>query len=427
MGGNDLRERYRIGKRAVPSVFQQHYRTYNAQYIRGVTTDVMYPKYGLMKTTKNWIKKKLGGIFKSKAQRQKDAQPEYPQDLDNMQDRLDQVVQQLQQQQQEHPTEVPDTPEMRTARDAFQQFQRERTLQGIKRREDIPMRQAQHDAITEPEPVEPEPVDPKKAREGLEQRRQENRQELMRPENEIDLDDEEDIIDHFEEAIAYYSPVAGHIIFEPFTNLVHDNQPIFNEGWGDQQTLTGEYWLNDGSTMYAENDYDHTMHVLWVARAFIAEELELDIYNDETIDWDELRTVLCKQLPELADEIMSSWAGPRPALEKYLTQHGITMELWDVAGWMGETEPRIYAAREWGWVRNEGNNLETFNLSRSKLKGIARGLDDAYGEEYQLEKEKFDIYVFSTKRFYEGVPFDVIEAGDMADLRNYDRLQRGVA
>lgn len=432
MGGGNLYERYWIGRKVSPGIFNQYYRTYNARYVRGVTTDVMYPKYGLMKTTKKWLKKKLGGIFKSKAQRQKDAQPKYPQDLDNMQDHLDQVVQQLQQQSRKHPETVqPDTPEMKAAREAFLQYQRERTMKGIERRENIPMRQAQHDASEQDDAEQqqqptPEPS-PEENRRELEKRRRENQQELMRPENDLNLDDDEDVVDRLEEEIGYYSPVAGHIIFEPFSNIAHENSPVFNEGWGNQQTLSGEYWLDNGDAAYAENDYDHTMLVMAAARAHIDDELELGLDDDEIIDWDELRTALCESQPELAAEIMTNWADSRPKLEAFLAQYGISMELWDIAGWVGETEPRIYAAKEWGWVRNEGNTLETFSLSRSKLKEIARGLDNAYGEMHRLEKESFDIYVYGTKRFYEGVPFDIIEAGDMADLRDYDRLQRGVA
>jgi len=346
MGGRNLRDRYWIGRRAVPNVFRQYYRTYNASFIRGVTQDVMYPKYGFAKTTKQWLKKKLGGIFKTKAQRKKAAEPKYPQDLQSMQDRLDQVVQQLQQQQQERPEEIqPDTPEMQAARDAFLQFQRERTMQDVERRENIPMRQAQHDATTPPEPEEETPqtpeIDPRAARQELEQHREANRQELMRPENELDLDEE----DQFEESIAYYSPIAGHTIFEPFRPFAHESKPLFSEGWGDQQTLSGEFWLNDGTAMAAENDYDHTMHVLEAARMLIADELELGMDDPEYVDWGEMQTALCDEYPELAEEIMMSWAGPRPNLEAFLAQQGITLELWDVAGWMGDTEPRLYAAR----------------------------------------------------------------------------------
>jgi len=433
MGGNNLYDRYWIGKRVAPKIFEKYYRTYNAKYIRGVQKDIMYPKYGMMKATKNWLQKKLGGIFKTKAQRQKEVEPKYPQDLDAMQDRLNQVVQQLQQRQPRRPTE-PDTPEMRAARNAFLQFQRERTMKDIERREDEPLRQAQQDLQQE---VGQEPVDPDMAKQLLQQRREQNRRELTDPKNDIDLgneddmrtlrgsDDDEDVVDQLEEQIAYYSPVVGHIIFEPFRPFVHENKPVFTESWGDRRTLSGEYWLNDGSSLYAENDYDHSMHVVSMARAHINDELGLDI-DDEFIDWNELRTILTEQYPELRQEIWVDHVYPRPKLERFLTQFGMTIELWDIAGDIGDVDPRLYAAREWGWVRNEGNNLETCGVSRSKLKEIANGLYNAY-EDVELERECFDIYDFNTTRYYRNVPFDIIETGDIAALRDYDERQRGVA
>jgi len=432
MGGKDLKNRYWIGRKSVPNVFQKYYRTYNARYIRGVNTDVMYPKYGLMKTTQQWLKKKLGGIFKSKAQRQQDLKPKYPTDLDNMQDRLDQVVRDLQQRPEVKAEPVePEQPEIRAARDDFKRKQKERTEQDIERREDIPLRLAKHDAEQE---IADEPPDQQLARKELERQREKTRQELLNPDNEIDLEPElpepeepEEEPPALEDTIAYYSPIAGHVIFEPFrTAITHDNKPIFptlSEGWGSQRTLSGEYWLDNGSSLYAENDMDHTIHVIDVARSFIADELELG-FGDEIDDWDGICAELAAQNPELGPDIMSktgavrSWAGDRQKLEAFLAQHGISMELWDIANWIGDTDPRLYAAQHWGWVRNQGNNIETYDLSRSKLKEIANGLGDAYFDE-ELEQQAFDIYVYNTKAFYRDVPFDIIEAGDVAALRDY--------
>lgn len=435
MQGKNLRDRYRVGKKAVPDVFDKFYRTYNPRFIRGVNTDIMYPKYGLLKTTQQWVKKKLSNIFKTKAQRQKALQPKYPEDLDSMQDRLDQVVKRLQQQPEvrEKPTE-PEPPELTTARDAFNQQRLQKTEKDIKRREDIPLKLAQQDHEQEVEQeVEQQTIE--QGREELEQERQENQRELLNPENDVDLDvptpeadlddidieepeEEEEIKPALEGIISYYSPLAGHTIFEPFqTAISHDNSPLFLEGWGNERTLSGEYWLSDGSAMYAENEYDHTVLAIFAARQLIVEEFELDSY-DEDIDWEEVKVHLSEEHPNLRDEIYMKWNGPRPGLTDLLFQHGISLELWDVANDKGDTDPRLYAAEHWGWVRNEGNNLEAFELSRSKLREIADGLGDAYPEE-ELEKQSFDIYVHSNKKFYRAVPFDVIESGDIASLRDY--------
>lgn len=221
MHPGNLKQRYWTGRELVPDVFDNYYRTYNASFIRGVQKDIMYPKYGFLKAAKDYLKKTIGGIFKSKERRKKEAEPKYPDDLTAMQDRLDQAVNQLQQEPSDEPE---DTPEMQAARTAFQQFQRERSLRDIQRREQMPFDQAYQDIQNQstpqptepqPEPKEPEPQpDPRKAQRELEQLRRNNQNELENPENEIDPN-----ID-LEESIVYYSPLAGHYVVEPAYELV---------------------------------------------------------------------------------------------------------------------------------------------------------------------------------------------------------------
>lgn len=218
MKSGNLKSRYWAGRRLVPDVFENFYRTYNSSFIRGVQKDVMYPKYGYLKTAKKWLQKKLGGIFKSKAQRKQEAEPKYPQDLQSMQDRLDQAVMQLAQ---EPPIEEPpDSPEMRAARQNFQDFQRQRTMQDIERQEDEPFLAAQQDldqAYAEPgeqpaETYETQEVQqgesPDEIRQELDSEAEARQRELADPNNEVNPDAD------LEESIAYFSPVAGHYIIE---------------------------------------------------------------------------------------------------------------------------------------------------------------------------------------------------------------------
>jgi len=220
MQGGNLRDRYRIGKRILPDVFNEYYRTYNANFIRGVRKDVMFPKFGFMKTAQKWLKSKLGGLMKTRKQRQQDAEPQYPDDLSQMQDRLDQVVQTMQQH--PPPSEPANSPEMQAARQAFQDFQRDQTLAGIRDKEDRPMRHAKFDREQamgqRPGPEdEPDILDQQQAQADLETQRRQNRAELQNPENDIELDDGE--VD-LEESIAYFSPRLGHYVFENATVIM---------------------------------------------------------------------------------------------------------------------------------------------------------------------------------------------------------------
>ncbi|MHA2428463.1 MAG: hypothetical protein ACXADB_10605, partial [Candidatus Hermodarchaeia archaeon] len=59
MSANSLYNRYWTGRRLLPDIFNNFYRTYNADYIRGVTQDTMEPKHNFRKAAALWIKKKL--------------------------------------------------------------------------------------------------------------------------------------------------------------------------------------------------------------------------------------------------------------------------------------------------------------------------------------------------------------------------------
>lgn len=215
MGAKNLKARYWTGRELAPEVFNEYYRTYDAKYIRGVKQDVMYPKFGFMKSAKDWIKKKVANIFKTKKQKEKEAQPEYPDDLANMQDRLNNVVQQLQQQgQPEEPLDEPaDTPEMRRARDAYDKIQKQKAQRqaGLGDTDDDILRRNIDDYIDDAtkDTEEPERTEqtPDERRRDIERDRQENQKELLDPDNEIDNDD-------LEEAIIYYSPIKKQYIME---------------------------------------------------------------------------------------------------------------------------------------------------------------------------------------------------------------------
>lgn len=89
MSGRNLYARYHIGSQLLPDVFESYYRTYNAEYVRSVERGVLYPRYGYFKTAADFVKKKVGGLFKSKEQRKLDAMPKYPDDLRDVDTRID--------------------------------------------------------------------------------------------------------------------------------------------------------------------------------------------------------------------------------------------------------------------------------------------------------------------------------------------------
>lgn len=100
----NLKRRYYMGISLLPEVFEHYYRTYNAEHIRDLKRGAIYPKYGILKTATNYIKKKAADAFKTKQQREKEAVPQYPNDIADIDSRIDRAVRQVAQ---ADPTEVP--------------------------------------------------------------------------------------------------------------------------------------------------------------------------------------------------------------------------------------------------------------------------------------------------------------------------------
>lgn len=88
----NLKRRYYMGISLLPDVFENYYRTYNAAYIRDLKRGAIYPKYGVLKTAANYVKRKASDLLKSKEQKQQDAMPQYPSDITDIDNRIDQAV-----------------------------------------------------------------------------------------------------------------------------------------------------------------------------------------------------------------------------------------------------------------------------------------------------------------------------------------------
>jgi hypothetical protein len=224
---NNLYGRYWAGKRLIPDIFNNFYRTYNMDYVTAAKKDIIYPKKGIQKASIDWIKKKIANLFKSKREKELSNLPKYPDDLSDLQNKLDAVAQRT-----DTPPEEPkpdDTPAMKAARNAFLQYRREKeaaTPEDELDPEGMQLRYAKQDAQnppdhsqdyeepeTTPENETPRDVQDQNETEDtkrlFELEREQNRKELEQGED-INLNDE----DELEESLIYYSPAANGYIVE---------------------------------------------------------------------------------------------------------------------------------------------------------------------------------------------------------------------
>lgn len=241
INAGNLYSRYNIGKRILPDIFQNFYRTYDASKIHGVSKDVLYPKYGFVKSAQNFIKNAAGYVTKSKQQRELEAQPKFDNDLSNMQDKLDKTVAALSQNQsaRAQPTQV-QQPELAAARQALQSEPAEPIDTSMQQfnvaNNDLQTTQLQNKNVdprtidksaiypklpqhlpTQSNDQEVQPVDPKDPRimrKAITKEINQNEKELEELEEPEEPEELEDPNNQPSESIKYYSKLHGKYITE---------------------------------------------------------------------------------------------------------------------------------------------------------------------------------------------------------------------
>jgi len=222
---HNLYGRYWAGKRLIPDIFNNFYRTYNMDYVTAAKKDIIYAKKGIKKASIDWIRKKIADLFKSKREKELSSLPKYPDDLSDLQNRLDSVAQRA-----DAPPEEPkpnDTPAMKAARDAFLQYRREKeaaTPEDELDPEDMQLRYAKQDAQNPPDHSqdyeEPETTPEDEVSRDIQDQNEAGDTkrlfELEREQNRKELEQGEDVnlSDELEESLIYYSPAANGYIVE---------------------------------------------------------------------------------------------------------------------------------------------------------------------------------------------------------------------
>ena len=213
----------------------------------------------------------------------------------------------------------------------------------------------------------------------------------------------------------------------------------------------GEFWItSDGSAIEADGDvgdYNHEAHVM----IYIMSKYDVD-YEGNQVDlmssqgvmsfidseWDDVLEYMVsngKLTQEQANEALENKLNEYMPGETYqdyiysefaasdaLLMRGASEEEASTA--LGSGDARSYAMKNWGWKRLANKNIETQTITSSDMNTIARGLYDAYGEE--AEKAVFNIYVMGNNKWYNEVPFEVIDSASPGSLREYQFVGWGV-
>ena len=185
----------------------------------------------------------------------------------------------------------------------------------------------------------------------------------------------------------------------------------------DNDTLPGEFFLDRGTANYADGDIGDFNHEAIVVHDMGVEvgdfandvlDMDLDDFGGEGFDITDIEAV--------RDTLNGM---DKAEVDALFTEHGMTWEKVDIAAGIGDA--RAYGIKELGYMRVAGNNVELHQLTPRRMRDLADGLADAAGDAEGLENMLFNIEDSATGAFYENVPFDVIESGQMKALRDFKK------
>ena len=209
--------------------------------------------------------------------------------------------------------------------------------------------------------------------------------------------------------------------------------------------IHGEWWIDDsGSAMYADGDVGDANHETHVIDAVLHKYLDIPEFTDansnefidgyiqenweEVVEWminvegliseDERQLAYAgaqNESPSNPGENFFELASNNMALSDILKMNGASDEEANIA--IGQGDVRLSAAKNWGWVRVQGREVEAFRLTSDVIRRIANGLYDAYGED--AESATYNVFSYENKKWFNDVPFHILESGNPAALRQY--------
>ncbi len=183
----------------------------------------------------------------------------------------------------------------------------------------------------------------------------------------------------------------------------------------------GEWWIIDGSAVYADQDTGDIGHEAYVVDSLRREIAEfMDYYFDaEYYDWDEVKVSIVSNLVQRykidGDELIEKYGDDyidqipynSDIFDSIAVEYGVDKEKIDIAD--GSGDARDYGMKKLGWKRVHGQYIQTYTMTQSDLRSIANGLADAFGDDDNFEEMHFTIEVTSNEKMYYDIPYEIID------------------
>lgn len=213
----------------------------------------------------------------------------------------------------------------------------------------------------------------------------------------------------------------------------------------ESSNISGEYWIIDGSAIFADGDVgdmNHEAHVISHLSETFLNILGIYEYNPSPLKYmeDQIKDSLIQKNAIIKGDISEELFDNDPAdfilnycLKKHLKKFNndpkqLTTAFFLAYGSSTQTDARDYGMKYLGWIRVAGNNIQTWTLTQQDMDNISRGInsiiEEQLGDQFDddnsvLSELTFNVESMRNKKFYQDVPLSIIDNADLSGLLAY--------
>jgi hypothetical protein len=203
-----------------------------------------------------------------------------------------------------------------------------------------------------------------------------------------------------------------------------------------EASLRGEWWIQDGQSIFADGDVGDMNHEAIVQdslRRQILGHFGIDVEDEYVGDFDDYAEQIFEVIGnKLNPTELEDWREEQylSVIRSYFKRADSEM-LKKMEYAYGSGDARKYALIHWGWQRMKQNTIQTQTLTPKDMKNISNGVWEAYESELENTdpeevsetnpngEHTFDIEVMSTRSWYQGIPWSVLEKASSTSLNPY--------
>lgn len=195
--------------------------------------------------------------------------------------------------------------------------------------------------------------------------------------------------------------------------------------------VRGEWWIKNGTAEFADGDIGEQSHESMVVHECASTAAaKMGLYSDIGL-LSEDEDMILEHIIDSDEEFIQSYlslseedfynlsryeikekleSDPAETMISYLKELGVknAEDLVFIGYGASSSDVRLYAMKNFGWIRVAQNNIQTWTFTPEDYSSIREGLYDILDEDDDIEGDTVNLEVLSNNKFYMNIPLATI-------------------